>query len=518
MSLVGVDIGSTNCKAILFDAEGRQLAGAAREYAEVYPGPAMIELQPAQVWGAIREVLQTVSAAAGGDPVKAVCFSALGETFTPVTADGEYLHNSIVSPDNRAVAQAQGWEHTLGARRVFEITGMPLHPSFTLNKIMWLREHCPEVHARTWKYLLWPDLVHLKLGLTPRVDWTLAGRTMAFDVVNRCWSPEILDTAGIPVEMLAEPIQPGEVVGEIGAQGAAETGLPVGCLVVAGGHDQPMNALGAGVIRQGLAVDGMGTVECITVAFDRPVLTEDMRQRNYCCYPHVYDHQYVSLAYNYASGAVLRWFRDQFGQPERQQAEAAGRDVYDVMLEGLPEGPTGLFLVPYLAGSGTPYLDPLSTGVLVGLTLGCDRKSFIKGLLEGICYELRLNIQGLDEAGVHIDRLRCTGGGSKSEAWLQLKADITGRECVTLNVAESGCQAAAILAGVQAGEYSCVAEAVELLVRERTCFQPRAAEHERYSEQFAVYRDLWPAVRDVAHRIRHAQGVGETDLGASEMG
>ncbi len=501
MSLIGMDIGSTNCKAILFDAEGKQLASASREYSEVYPGPSMIELRPDEMWAAISAVIQEIAAAAGNDPVQAISFSALGEAFTPVGKDGEFLHNTIVSPDNRAVAQANSWHDTLGSQRVFELVGMPLHPSFSLNKIMWIREHMPEVHEKTWKYLLWPDIVMYKLGLEPRLDWSLAGRTMAFDVVNKTWCGEMLDVAGISSDMFAEPIQPGACVGEISAAASAETGLPKGCLVVAGGHDQPMNALGAGIIKEGMAVDGMGTVECITVAFDKPVLTESMRTHNYCCYPHVCGDLYASLAFNYSSGAVLRWFRDNFGKAEVQQSEREGRDVYDILLEDLPEGPSGLFLVPYFAGSGTPYMDPLSKGLMVGLTLGCDQKTFIKGLLEGICYELNLNVQGLDDAGVHVDRLRCTGGGSKSDYWLQLKADITGRECVTLNVSESGCQAAAILAGVQAGVYASAEEAVGQLVREKESFEPRAEEHARYQEQFEIYREIWPAVSDVVHKM-----------------
>ncbi len=501
MSLLGLDIGSTNCKAILFDPAGRELASASREYAEVYPGPAMIELPPDQVWAAIREVLQAVCAQAAGDPPRAMCCSAIGEAFTPVGAGGEFLHNTIVSADNRAVAQAQVWQDTLGPRRIFELTGMPPHPSFTLNKVLWLRDVRPELHGRVWKYLCWPDIVHLKLGLQPRLDWTLAGRTMAFDVVGKQWAQEILTAAGVGSEMFAEPIEPGAAVGEVTAQGSLETGLPVGCLVVAGGHDQPMNALGAGVIREGMAVDGMGTTECITVAFDRPVLTEAMRTRNYCCYSHVCSPLYASLAYNYGSGSVLRWFRDNFGSAEVAGARATGADVYDLLLSDLPEGPTGLFLLPYVAGSGTPHLDPLAKGAVVGLTLGCDRKAFIKGLLEGICYELNLNLEGLEAAGVRVDRLRCTGGGSKSAQWMQLKADITGRESVTLNVTESGCQAGAMLAGVQAGEYASLAEAVAGLVKERWVFSPCERQHARYREQFAIYRDLWPALRDVVHRM-----------------
>jgi len=502
VSLMGLDIGSTGTKAVVFDEEGHPLSQAYQEYAEVYPGPNMIELQPDEVWTAIREVIAQAAQQAGQDPVRALCISALGETFTPVGADGEFLHNSIVSPDTRAVQQAARWHEMPGAQHVFEITGMPAHPSFTLNKIVWLKENTPDVHSATWKYLLWPEIVHLKLGLEPRLDWSLAGRTMAFEVVNKCWSDEMLDAVGVSSELFAEPIQSGEVVGELSPAAADEVGLPGGCLVVAGGHDQPMNALGAGVIAEGLAVDGMGTVECITVAFDEPVLTPEMLGHNYCCYPHVYDGMYVSIAFNYTSGAVLRWFRDQFGQPELQQAQADGSDVYDLILSDLPDGPTRLYFIPYLAGSGTPHLDPLAKGAMVGLTLGSDRQTFIKGLLEGLCYELALNIESLATAGVKIERLRATGGGSRSPLWLQLKADITGKEVVTLNVTESGCQAGAMLGGVAVGVYDSVEEAVRVLVREQTGYTPDSEAHKRYAEHFAIYRDLWPALRDVVHRMQ----------------
>jgi len=251
-----------------------------------------------------------------------------------------------------------------------------------------------------------------------------------------------------------------------------------------------------------MAVDGMGTVECITVAFDEPVLNEAMLRSNFCCYPHAAPEMYASLAFTYSSGSVLRWYRDNFAAAEMAQAEQTGEDVYDVILSDLPDEPTGLFLVPYFAGSGTPYLDALATGVIVGLDLSVDRKAFVKGILEGICYELHLNVSRLAEAGVHIDKLRATGGGSKSAYWLQLKADITGKEVVTLNVTESGCQAAAMLGGVAMGAYASVAEAVDALVNERSSFSPDAGRHARYQELFAKYCDIWPQVGDIARRSR----------------
>ena len=501
MSLVGVDIGSTNCKAILFQADGTQLASASREYAEVYPGPNMIELPAETVWAAVCEVLNRVGNEAKNDPIQGVCFSAIGEAFTPVNRDGKFLHNTIVSADNRAVPQMQQLLEKINARRIFEITGMPAHPSLTLGKVMWLRENMPQVHEQTWKYLTWPDTAAMKLGLEPRMDWTEAGRSMAFNVVGKEFSSEILEAANLNASMFATPIASGEVVGSIGPGGHAESGLPAGCLVVAGGHDQPMTALGAGVIHEGMAVDGMGTVECITVAFRQPVLTEAMREHNYCCYPHVCNGLYASLAYNYTCGAALRWFRDNLGHAAQAQATAEGLDVYDVLTADLPQDPTGLLFVPYMAGSGTPYLDPHAKGILVGLTLGCDQKDLVKGMLEGICYELALNIEALDEAGVKIERLRCTGGGSRSRQWMQLKADITGRECVALDVSEGGCLAAAMLAGVQAGVYSSVEEAVGLLVHEKESFEPDMAAHARYREHFERYKEVWPTLRDVVHRM-----------------
>ncbi|MEI6504234.1 MAG: FGGY family carbohydrate kinase, partial [Armatimonadota bacterium] len=180
MALMGLDVGSTGCKAVVFDLEGNPLARAYREYPEIYPATGWIELDPARVMRGVEEVIAEAAAAAG-QPVQALSISAMGETFTPVAKDGSYLMNSMVSPDARAVAQANAWHETLGAERVFEISGMPIHPSFTLPKIQWLAQERPDIHKATWKYLLWPDLIAFKLGLEPRLDYSLAGRTMAFD-------------------------------------------------------------------------------------------------------------------------------------------------------------------------------------------------------------------------------------------------------------------------------------------------------------------------------------------------
>ncbi len=498
---MGIDIGSTGTKVVLFNADGDIMAQAYREYPEQHPAPGRFELDPGQVWEAFVAVVSQVAAGSGGDPVEALSISAQGEAFVPVDEHANFLYGSILSYDGRAQEQVEELAGIVGERRIFEITGMPIHPSFTLPKLMWLRDNEPEVHANVYKYLLWPDVICFKLGLPPRLDWSLAGRTMAFDVVDREWSEAMLQAAGITPALLAEPIRPGEVVGHLPARAAEQLGLTTDCLIVAGGHDQPMNALGAGIIAEGLAVDGMGTVECVTVAFDQPVLSEAMLRHGYCCYPHVVGDMYATLAFNYSSGSLLRWFRDNFAEADRRRAEDQGRDVYEIILEGLPDGSTGLLVVPYFVGSGTPYMDAQAKGAMLGMTLGTDRKTFVKGLLEGLCLELRLNLESLAQAGIEVSRLRATGGGSKSSYWLQLKADITGREVVTINVTESGCQAGAILGGVAAGVYSSIPDAVEQLVREGTVYEPDVQVHESYAHCFELYKQLWPAVRDIAHQL-----------------
>ena len=501
MSLVGIDIGSTATKAVLFNAAGEILGQAYREYPEQHPLAGRFELDPEQVWEAFVAVVSEVAAHSGGDPVQALCISAQGEAFVPVDEHGDFLYGSILSYDGRAQEQVAELAEAVGRQRIFEITGMPIHPSFTLPKLMWLRDNEPEIHGRTHKYLLWPDAICLKLGLPPRLDWSLAGRTMAFDVVGREWSEPMLQAAGITPKLLPEPIRPGEVVGHLPPPAANQLGLSADCLVVAGGHDQPMNALGAGIITEGPAVDGMGTAECVTVAFDEPVLSEAMLRHGYCCYPHVAGDMYATLAFNYSSGSLLRWFRDNFAEADRRRAEDQKRDVYEIILESLPDRPTGLLVVPYFVGSGTPYMDADAKGAMLGLTLDTDRKAFIKGLIEGLCLDLRMNLESLAEAGVQVTRLRATGGGSKSPYWLQLKADITGCEVVTINVTESGCQAGAILGGVAAGVYNSVREAVEQLVREQTVYEPDVQVHESYAHYFALYRQFWPSVRDIAHKL-----------------
>jgi len=502
MSLLGLDIGTTGCKAIAFSVEGKPLAHAYREYGVLYPRPGWAEIDPNKVWQCVSEVISEVAHQVSGDPVKALAVTSLGEAFVPIAENGETLFNSMTYVDNRGVEQMELCDRSLGKMRIFQITGQPLHPGYSLPKMMWLKDERPEIFNKARKFLLYEDFAYFKLGLEPTIDYSLAGRTMAFDVKEKKWSEEMFSVAGIDPRVMATPRPSGEIVGEIPASVTEELGLPKGAIAVTGGHDQPVNALGGGGISEGVAVDGMGSTECVTVGFNEPHLNENMLAANYSVYSHVKKGMYVSLAFSFTGGNLLRWYRDNFALDMVKEAERMGADVYDLILKNVPKEPTGVYVLPHFGGSGTPSFDPDSKGTITGLSLGTTRDQFVKALIEGITYELRLNLETLEKAaGVKIERLRAVGGGAKSKMWLQLKADMTNKEVVSLAVSECGCLGAAILAGVGIGEYNSLDEAVELLVSEVDLFQPDIDMHEQYTERFAIYSDIYPTLKDITHRI-----------------
>jgi xylulokinase len=498
MSLMGLDIGTTGTKAIVFGHDGRILSSAYREYPLHSPHPGWLEISPHQVW---RNVVEAVNEAARKtkNAVSALAISCLGEAATPITRDGKILHNSILGFDSRAKDLARRWIDANDPMQVMRISGMPPSQMFTIFKIMWLKKHAPAVVKRAWKFLTYEDFAIYKMTGTPVVDYSMACRTMAFDVRAGRWSEKICDDAGVDVSLFPDAKPSGTVVGELGGKAAAELGLSKGCKVVTGGHDQPAGALGAGIIKEKVAIDATGTVECFAPAFSRPVMNRAMLRNNFCCYYHVAPKLYVTLAFNFTGGSLLRWFRDTVAGEEKAEAKRRGVDVYDILLAKMADKPTGLFVLPHFTMTGTPYMDPSPTGAIIGLNLATSKAELIKAVLEGISYEMKLNIELLEEAGVVVDELRAIGGGAKSERWLQLKADMFNKRIVRLKTTEAACQGMAIAAGVATGEYASFSEAVRTVVRPDKVFRPNKLRADEYEEKLATYRKIYPALKTL-HR------------------
>ena len=497
MSLMGLDVGTTGVKAMAFTPEGKVLARAYREYRELYPKPGWVEMNPNGIWRFTREVIREVSLKTKKDPIKALSLSVLGEAVTPLGKDGKPLCNSITSIDKRSVEEARWLEETLGKEYLFQRTGMPAHPSYTVSKILWIKNHRPDIFEKTWKFLLYEDFILYKLGFEPVIDYSLAARTMAFDIHTKTWSGEILQKSGIDKSLLARALPSGEVLGKISPKIAKELGLSLDTVAVLGGHDQPVNALGAGIIEEGKATDACGTAECVTCVSSKLNLSASKLTYNYPAYPHVIEDKFVTIAYLYTAGALLKWYRDNFAYEEKKIAEREKKDIYEVITEQVEDKPSSLLLLPHFVGSGTPWLDPSSKGALIGLTLQTKPKDIIRAILDSVGYELRVNLEFLEKSEIKVDELHAIGGGAKSQEWLQIKADITGKRFISLEISEAGCLGAAILAGKSIGIYTSFEEAIQKLVRYKKVFSPQEGKRKEYEKKYRTYKKLYPSLREI---------------------
>ncbi|MDO8685118.1 MAG: FGGY-family carbohydrate kinase, partial [Clostridiales bacterium] len=490
MYLMGLDIGTSGCKATIIDMEGNIKGQAYKEYSLIAPRPGWEEIDPDMVWNSVKEVIVKSLSRCKDESIKAISVSSFGEAVIPIDIKGNVLYNSIIYIDIRGQEEAEYLKDGLGYEKILGITGASVHPMYSINKIMWMKQHIPEVYNNTWKFLLFADFILFKLGAKPHTDYSLAARTMAFDIINKKWSAEILEYAGVEDDKFGEPVQAGTVVGEISKSAAEELGLPQGLLLVAGGHDQPCAALGAGVIKNDMAVDGLGTTECITPAFDRPVISDAMARSSFACVPHVKKDMYVTYAFSFTSGSVLKWYRDNFGHVYKEEAAKSGVNIYDLLIEKAAKWPSKVFVLPHFAGAATPYMDTTAKGAIVGLNINTKAEDIIKAILEGITFEMMVNIEKLGDAGVRVDEMRVVGGLAKSELFLQLKADMMGRKVTTLNVSEAGTLGVAILAGTASGVYKNLEDAVDKLVKKRKEFYPDDKMHELYREKFETYKRI----------------------------
>ena len=327
------------------------------------------------------------------------------------------------------------------------------------------------------------------------MDYTLANRTLLFDLAAGDWSPELLAWGGIEAAKLPATAPSGTVIGQVARQIADELGLPPGIPIVAGSHDQCANAVGCGVIREGLAVCGMGTFLCITPVFTERRPPDVMAPRGLNTEHHAAPGKYVSFIWN-QGGILVKWYRDTFAAAEHRQARAAGRDVYPELFAELPSGPSGLMVLPHFTATGTPEFVTDTCGLIAGLRVETPRGAILKGILEGTTFYLKACVETLPAADIAIHEYRATGGGSKSDAWVQLCADILGQPFARPQVTEAGALGAAIMAGVGAGVFPSYESGVAAMVQLERHFEPDAQQHRLYDAWFERYRPLWPLVRE----------------------
>ncbi len=492
MSLLAVDIGSSACKAVLFTASGEILAQHSTRYTPEFPRPSFAETDPERFW---LVVCSSCRAATKNtvDPVQALCLSSHGETFVAVNAKGWPLAPAILNQDTRATSEAEWCEQALGRKRLFQITGLVAHPMYSIPKIIWLRKHRPDVFASTACFVTLIGYILVHMGLPPYADYSLASRFLGFDIRKRRWSEEILEAAGLRTENLPVPVPAGTIVGYLNAEAASALGLSPGTMVVLGGHDQPCGALGVGVTGKGRVSDSIGTYECIVAGSDEPSLTDAALNASLNSYCHVVPEKFVTLAY-FPSGIMVKWFHDLLysngsnALSAETLADSLEADRYSLLEAHAPHGPTGLYITPHLIGTCNPEFNPHARAVIAGINPATTRSQLYKGILEGLACELSLTAEVLAGAAGDFSDIYVTGGGSRSALGLQLRAALTGRRLHMMKSAEAVCLGTAILAGVAAGEYTDVCQAVSQVVHETTVLAPDLASAAEYADQMNQYR------------------------------
>lgn len=491
MNYLGIDIGTSQTKAIAFDEAFRPLAYARVTYDRASPRPGWCELDPLAIQQAVRQVIGDCCRACPRDSIRSLSFAAFGGGVAALDRHARPLLPVISTTDNRAQAEADWWGEAFGRKRTYAIAGMTTHPSLMLPKILWIRRHAAEA-VRIEQFVTVAELVPVALGLAPVMDWATASTTMLLDLHRRQWSEEILEAAGLSPALLPPVVPSGSVVGEVPATICDELGLARGCTLIAGGHDQQVCALGAGLTEPGSATDSLGSVECITTLFDKPILSDELLAGNYGNMLHVYGGRIASLAYNFSAGDLLRWYQGTFGE---DGAPLEG------LLDAVPAEPSELLVLPHFAGSGTPRLDAQSKGAIIGLSLQTGRCDVLRAIIDAQNYEMRLNLEIWRNCGIRFDTLRAYGKGSLSDKALQIKADILGLPIERLNVVETGCLGAALLAAF-GGQGRRLGEAAAAAAACQQVFQPSKTHADLYAEKFALYRDLYPAVQPLHQRMQ----------------
>ncbi|TDD99923.1 xylulokinase [Jiangella asiatica] len=500
--IIGLDNGTTSARAKLYDLDGAVVAEASQEYECEYSNPGWVDQDITMLDEANLTVLHEIVRSSGVDPlaISSLGLSTQRGLHLYVDDQGRVLRNGrgLSWQDARHPKQLDQLRSDIGEQRFYAITGLPISAFWPIGKILWMQQNEPEEYAKANKILTTQEYFLRQLSDIDDwcIDWSNASLTGLMDVERLEWSQEILDAVGIRFDQLPRIVPSGRQVGIIRDAVAGRTGLPVGLPISTGGGDQQCAGIGAGVIEPGLCELTIGTAGNSVAYLDRPVSDpQRVITRSVHATPEpVWEAEGIQAA----AGAAYRWFRDNIGYLARYIEPFTRIDPY-VILDRLaarsPCGANGLIFHPYLAGSMTPHYDEHARGGFLGLTLKHDLGDLARAVLEGVAYEAREVLAAYDAMGLDLKEIRLAGGATKSDLWCQIQADIYGKPTSILQEGECAVLGAAILGAVGAGIFVDVESGVASMVHVKQTYQPDPGRHERYSELWKVFGNVYEALK-----------------------
>ena len=496
--VIGVDLGTSGTKTVLFSTNGQPVASKTIEYPLYQPQNGWAEQAPEDWWHAACGSMKEVISKSGINPkdIKGIGISGQMHGLVMLDKAGNVLRRSIIWCDQRTAAECDEITNKVGASRLIELTANPALTGFTASKILWVRNNEPEIYEKCAHILLPKDYVRYMLTGEFATEVSDASGMQLLDVPNRCWSDEVLSKLGIDKSLLAKVYESPEITGKVTAQASELCGVPAGTPVVGGAGDNAAAAVGTGTVQDGIAFTTLGTSGVVFAHTDKLSIDPKGRVHTFCC---AVPGAWHVMGVTQAAGLSLKWFRDNFCDAEMASAKGMKKDPYylmDKQAENIPIGAERLLYLPYLMGERTPHLDPNCRGAFIGLSAMHTRQHMLRAVMEGVVYSQRDSVEVLRGMGVKINDMLACGGGGTSPLWRQMLADVYGCPVKTVVSKEGPALGVAILASVGTGIYKSVQEACKEVIKTNPAQNPIAANSAEYEKFYKMYTELYPALKE----------------------
>lgn len=494
---IGVDIGTSGTKTVLFDELGNVITSATVEYPMYQPQNGYAEQMPQDWDNAVMQTLAAVMKDSGvnKDDVKGIGLSGQMHGLVMLDENNAVIRPSIIWCDQRTAAECEEITEKVGAERLIEITANPALTGFTASKILWVRNHEPENYEKCRHILLPKDYIRFRLTGEYATEVSDASGMQLLDIPNRCWSDEVLEKLEIDKALLGKVYESPDITGYVTAEVAARTGLKEGTPVVGGAGDNAAAAIGTGVAEDGKAFTTIGTSGVVFAHSSNISIDPKGRVHTFCC---AVPGCWHVMGVTQGAGLSLKWFRDNFCDAEKQTAKSMGVDEYYLMdkeAEKSPIGANRLLYLPYLMGERTPHLDANARGVFFGLSAMHQKRDMLRAVMEGVTYSLRDCLEVFREMDITVDDMMACGGGGSSPLWRQMLADLYNCPIQTLASKEGPALGVAILAMVGTGYYPSVADACKAIVKTNQTCNPNGESVSNYEQYYQLYRQIYPALK-----------------------
>lgn len=484
--LIGVDVGTSGTKAVLFDTEGAVIASATYEYPLSQPQNGWAEQNPEDWWSAVKSALTDISAAVDSADIAGIGLSGQMHGLVMLDAECEVIRPSIIWCDGRTAKECDEITQLVGAERLVEITANPALVGFTLSKILWVRNNEPKNYARCRHILLPKDYIRYKLTGEFATDVSDASGMQLLDIANRCWSDEVLQKTNIDRSLLAKVYESPDITGAVTAEAAALTGLAEGIIVVAGAGDNAAAAVGTGVVKDKTAFTTIGTSGVVFAHTSKLSIDPEGRVHTFCC---AVPGAWHIMGVTQAAGLSVKWLRG-------VMCNDLTYKEMDGLADTVPIGAERLLYLPYLMGERTPHLDPDARGVFFGLSAMHTRAHMIRAVLEGVAYSLKDCQSIIENISDKIESMAICGGGAPSAIWRKMIADLYGCDVCRMQSDEGVSLGGAILAGVGSGIFASVEEGCDHIIGIKDITKYDIENNKKYLDFYGLYKNIYPNLKD----------------------